>query len=403
MADLVNATNEPGDSVQAALFLREFVAGVPWVHLDIAGPATAKEARYYQPKGATGWGSGPCWRSWKGRGDRTVVRAGAAGGGPRRRRGRVRPPGRALPGGAARAPTGCWARCRTPRTPSRRRCWGRRGLAGFEGRGSLRAWLYRITTNACLRLLRRRPRRLLSADYGPAFDQVDDLGEPVAEPVWLEPYPTPRAAGSCASVELAFVAALQHLPATQRAVLILREVLGFSAAEVAGILDTSPAAVNSALQRARRAVDERVPHPSQQAELDALGPDGRRELVDAFVAAWERADVAALLELLADDARFMPPLPAWFSGRADIGRFLAGRMFATPGGWCRSRPTASSPSPATRARRRPGRRPVPARRDQRGRPARRAGRGADRVHRPGPAASPPRGAMSSGPAAALNG
>ena len=89
--------------------------------------------------------------------------------------------------------------------------------------------------------------------------------------------------------------------------------------------------MNSALQRARRAVDERVPHPSQQAELDALGPDGRRELVDAFVAAWERADVAALLELLADDARFtMPPLPAWFSGRADIGRFLARRMFATP-------------------------------------------------------------------------
>jgi len=207
-----------------------------------------------------------------------------------------------------------------------------RGLAGFEGRGSLRAWLYRITTNACLRLLRRRPRRLLSADYGPAFDQVDDLGEPVAEPVWLEPYPTPEGRWELReSVELAFVAALQHLPATQRAVLILREVLGFSAAEVAGILDTSPAAVNSALQRARKAVDERVPHPSQQAELDALGPDGRRELVDAFVAAWERADVAALLELLADDARFtMPPLPAWFSGRADIGRFLAGRMFATP-------------------------------------------------------------------------
>jgi RNA polymerase sigma-70 factor (TIGR02960 family) len=207
-----------------------------------------------------------------------------------------------------------------------------RGLAGFEGRGSLRAWLYRITTNACLRLLRRRPRRLLSADHGPAFDQVDDLGEPVAEPVWLEPYPTPEGRWELReSVELAFVAALQHLPATQRAVLILREVLGFSAAEVAGILDTSPAAVNSALQRARRAVDERVPHPSQQAELDALGPDGRRELVEAFVAAWERADVAALLELLADDARFtMPPLPAWFSGRADIGRFLAGRMFATP-------------------------------------------------------------------------
>jgi RNA polymerase sigma-70 factor (TIGR02960 family) len=207
-----------------------------------------------------------------------------------------------------------------------------RGLGGFEGRSSLRAWLYRITTNACLRLLAHRPRRLLSADYGPAFTQMDDLGEPVGEPVWLEPFPTPEGRyEQRESVELAFVAALQHLPANQRAVLILREVLGFSAAEVAGILDTTPASVNSALQRARKAVEERVPHPSQQAELDALGTGGRRELVDALVAAWERADVAALLELLADDARFMmPPLPAWFSGRAAIGRFVSERMFTTP-------------------------------------------------------------------------
>jgi RNA polymerase sigma-70 factor (TIGR02960 family) len=207
-----------------------------------------------------------------------------------------------------------------------------RGLDGFEGRSSLRAWLYRIATNACLRLGSRRPQRLLSADYGPAFTQTDDLGEPVGEPVWLEPFPTPEGHyEQRESIELAFVAALQHLPATQRAVLILREVLGFSAAETAGILDTTPASVNSALQRARKAAGERVPHPSQQAELDALGTGGRRELVDALVAAWERADVPALLELLADDARFvMPPLPAWFSGRAAIGRFLSGRMFATP-------------------------------------------------------------------------
>jgi RNA polymerase sigma-70 factor (TIGR02960 family) len=207
-----------------------------------------------------------------------------------------------------------------------------RGLAGFEGRGSLRAWLYRITTNACLRLLSGRPRRLLASDYGPAFTQVDDLGEPVAEPLWLEPYPTPEGGYELReSVELAFVAALQHLPATQRAVLILREVLGFPAAEVARILGTTPAAVNSALQRARKAVAERVPHPSQQAELAALGADGRRRLVDAFVAAWERADVAALLALLTEDARFMmPPLPAWFSGRAAIGRFVSERMFTTP-------------------------------------------------------------------------
>jgi RNA polymerase sigma-70 factor (TIGR02960 family) len=165
----------------------------------------------------------------------------------------------------------------------------------------------------------------------------------VVEPVWVEPYPDDRLGledGSAApeasyelreSVELAFVAALQHLPPTQRAVLILREVLGFSAAEVAGILDTTPASVNSALQRARKAVDQRVPRTAQRAELDALGADGRRDLVDAFVTAWERADVAAILELLAEDVRFtMPPLPAWFRGREDIGRFFTERMFATP-------------------------------------------------------------------------
>ncbi|HET6728812.1 MAG TPA: sigma-70 family RNA polymerase sigma factor [Jiangellaceae bacterium] len=218
-----------------------------------------------------------------------------------------------------------------------------RGLAGFEGRSSLRAWLYRITTNACLRLIARRPRRMLSMDHGPPLRDTDDLGEPVAGPVWLEPWPedvpesepgdTDPAASYLRreSVELAFIAALQHLPGTQRAVLILREVLEFSAAEVAQILDTSPASVNSALQRARKAVDQRVPSTAQQAELDALGADGRRELVDAFVTAWERADVPAILELLAEDARFtMPPLPAWFLGREDIGRFFAERVFATP-------------------------------------------------------------------------
>jgi RNA polymerase sigma-70 factor (ECF subfamily) len=218
-----------------------------------------------------------------------------------------------------------------------------RGLAGFEGRSSLRSWLYRITTNACLRLLARRPRRVLAAEYGPAAAPEDDLGEPVAEPVFLEPYPddllgsqdrstAPEARYELReSVELAFVAALQHLPATQRAVLILREVLGFSAAEVAAILDITPAAANSALQRARKAVDRRVPRPAQQAELDALGADGRRKLVDAFVTAWERADVAAILDLLAEDARFsMPPLRAWYRGRDDIGRFFAERVFATP-------------------------------------------------------------------------
>jgi RNA polymerase sigma-70 factor (TIGR02960 family) len=218
-----------------------------------------------------------------------------------------------------------------------------RGLAGFEGRGSVRAWLYQITTNACLRLISRRPRRVLSPDYGPPRRNTDDLGDPVTGPIWLEPWPDDEPAGAPGaadpaalylrreSVELAFVAALQHLPGPQRAVLLLRDVLEFPSAEVARILETTLTAVNSALQRARKAVRQRVPERTQQAELAAIGAKGRRELVDAFMTAWERADVAALVELLAKDARFtMPPLPAWFHGRADIGRFFADRMFPTP-------------------------------------------------------------------------
>ena len=152
-------------------------------------------------------------------------------------------------------------------------------------------------------------------------------GEPVAEPSDADPAARYLRRES---VELAFIAALQHLPGTQRAVLILREVLGFSAAETARTLQTTPASVNSALQRARRTIDERGPALSQQSELEALGVEGMRGLIDGFVAAWERGDVPALLELLAEDARFtMPPLPAWFEGRADVGRFLTERVFAT--------------------------------------------------------------------------
>ncbi|MFI0479863.1 sigma-70 family RNA polymerase sigma factor [Actinomadura sp. 9N215] len=232
-----------------------------------------------------------------------------------------------------------------------------RGLPGFEGRSSLRTWLYRISTNACLRLASKRPRRVLSPDHGPPRGDVHDLGDWVRGPVFLEPWPDDAAAGPSASeadpaasfarrenVELAFVAALQHLPATQRAVLILREVLEFSAAEVASFLDLTPVAVNSALQRARKAVQERVPPATQQTELSALGPDGRRDLIDAFVAAWERSDVDALVTLLADDVRFtMPPLPAWFDGRDDVVRFLTKRVFQTP--W-RLRPVQANGQPA---------------------------------------------------------
>lgn len=215
-----------------------------------------------------------------------------------------------------------------------------RGLDGFEGRSSLRSWLYRIATNACLRLAATRRRRIGSTEYGLARTDVYDLGDPVSEPIWLEPYPDWPANQDAdpearyqerENVELAFVAALQHLPASQRAVLILREVLQFSAAEVALALDTSVASVNSALQRARKAIGERVAAGSQHAELRSLGERGQRELVAAFVSAWERADVDAMVGMLAEDARFsMPPLPAWFCGRSDIVRFIAERVSATP-------------------------------------------------------------------------
>src|SRR3984893_10481854 len=185
------------------------------------------------------------------------------------------------------------------------RVW--RGLAKFEGRSSLRSWLYTIATNTCLDQIARRPKRVLPIDYGPATDPHVGPGEPLVESVWIEPYPdeiigvedgfaAPAARYERReSVELAFIAAVQHLPATQRAVLILREVLGFSAAEVAESLETSTASVNSALQRARRAVDERLPEQSQQAPLRALGDERLRDVVDSYMDAMQRGDVDAVV------------------------------------------------------------------------------------------------------------
>jgi RNA polymerase sigma-70 factor (ECF subfamily) len=132
-------------------------------------------------------------------------------------------------------------------------------------------------------------------------------------------------------MELAFVAALQHLPGTQRAVLILRDVLEYSAEETARMLDTTPQAANSALQRARKTVEARKPAQSEQAELAALGAEGQRQLVQEFISAWERADLGALVNLLTNDVRFtMPPLPAWFDGREAVARFFGERVFETP-------------------------------------------------------------------------
>ena len=210
------------------------------------------------------------------------------------------------------------------------RAW--RGLGSLQRRGSLRSWLYTIATNACLDAAARRPRRVLPVDYGPPADPGEEPGEPHAQPLWVEPYPDEEVGleGGYAApearyeqreaVELAFIAALQHLPARQRAVLVLREVLGFSAREVAESLDTTTASVNSALQRARKTVDERLPARSQQATLRTLGDERVRDLVESFVDAFERGDVEAILAKVAEDATFtMPPYTGWYRGRDAIG------------------------------------------------------------------------------------
>ena len=217
------------------------------------------------------------------------------------------------------------------------RAW--RGLGRFEGRSSLRSWLYTIATNTCLNQIARRPKRVLPIDYGPAADPHDGLGMPLAESVWVEPYPdegigledglaAPEARyEQRESVELAFIAALQHLPATQRAVLILREVLGFSAREVAESLETTVASVNSALQRARATVDQRLPEQSQQATLRALGDDRLRRVVEGYMDAMQRGDVEAVVGMLAEDAAWsMPPLPTWFKGDALAGFLTLGPL-----------------------------------------------------------------------------
>jgi RNA polymerase sigma-70 factor (ECF subfamily) len=236
------------------------------------------------------------------------------------------------------------------------RAW--RGLGRFEGRSSLRSWLYTIATNACLRAIERRPKLVLPIDYGPPGDPHVPTAEPLVESVWVEPMPDDRlAAGGSPvgpearyeqqeSVELAFIAALQHLPARQRAVLILRDVLGFSAREVAATLEMTPPAVDSALQRAHRTVDDRLPQRSQQATLRTLGDERLQSLVGEYVAAWESGDVDAVVALLAEDAALaMPPLPTWFRGRAVIGEFLGVHPLAEGRRW-RLVPTRANAQPA---------------------------------------------------------
>jgi RNA polymerase sigma-70 factor, ECF subfamily len=210
-----------------------------------------------------------------------------------------------------------------------------RGLASFQGRSSLRSWLYTVATNACLKAIRRRPKRVLPIDYGPPADPHDAHLEPLAESVWIEPYQDVELGyEQRETVELAFVAALQHLPARQRAVLILREVLGFSAREAAEILDATPPAIDSALQRAHKTVNERLPDQSQQEALRSLDDERLRDLVNGYVRAWESADVDALVALLAEDAALaMPPEREWYAGRAAVGAFLAARPLSGTVRW----------------------------------------------------------------------
>jgi RNA polymerase sigma-70 factor, ECF subfamily len=203
------------------------------------------------------------------------------------------------------------------------RAW--RALPRFQGRSALRTWLYRIATNTSLDLIARRPKRVLPIDLDPDT-------EPHDEATWLEPYPDEPLGVEDApdaryeqreAIELAFVAAVQHLAPNQRAALILRDVLGFSAREVAATLDTTPTSVNSAVQRARAAVDERLPPRSQQATLRALGDARVRAVVERYMDAMERADVDAIIGLLTEDATWsMPPYPILYRGRAQIVEFL---------------------------------------------------------------------------------
>jgi RNA polymerase sigma-70 factor, ECF subfamily len=225
---------------------------------------------------------------------------------------------------------------------------GWRGYQSFEERAALRTWLYRIATTACLRALENRARRVLPAGLGDgSIDPDASLDANGSSHDWLEPIPdmlTPETAFTARqSVRLAVMTALQELPARQRAVLILRDVVQFSAAEVAELLETTPAAVNSSLQRARAHLAEVSPTEESVSEPDDAE---RRELLDRYCAAFENADMAALTELLQADVKLeMPPVPVWFTGRDTVMRFLVARAF-TKAGDIVMVPTAANGQPA---------------------------------------------------------
>jgi RNA polymerase sigma-70 factor (ECF subfamily) len=236
------------------------------------------------------------------------------------------------------------------------RAW--RGFEKFEGRSALRSWLYRIATNVCLDMLKGRERRARPMDLGPAQTTASAvLGEPLAEAAWVQPIPDQRILSAQAdpaeaavlreSVQLAFVAALQHLPPRQRAVLILREVLQWKATEVAELLDTTVASVNSALQRARATLAEQQMALPGRSGSPAPGElsDEDQVLLARYLDAFERYDIEALVRLLHEDATMsMPPYNLWLQGAAEVGRWMLG-----PGIHCKGSrviPTQANGSPA---------------------------------------------------------
>jgi RNA polymerase sigma-70 factor (ECF subfamily) len=207
------------------------------------------------------------------------------------------------------------------------------GLDKFEGRGSIRSWLYSIATNTTLDITRHRSRRELPADFGPAAEIGAKVETAVNDPIWLEPFPDEWLAGSPTSpesryeqresVEIAFMILLQELPPLQRAVLILRDVLGFTAAEASVQLETSVASVTSALQRARSTAAAALPKRSQQETLRALGDQAVADLAHRYATALETGDVDILLGLLTQDATWcMPPFTDWFQGHRTLRAWL---------------------------------------------------------------------------------
>jgi RNA polymerase sigma-70 factor, ECF subfamily len=231
---------------------------------------------------------------------------------------------------------------------------GWRGYDRFEGRSSLRTWLYRIATSACLTALESRSRRPLPTGLGAPSADPDAVLVQLPEVPWLEPIPDAMVGAdstdpalivtSRESIKLALVAALQYLPPRQRAVLILREVLGWHAAEVAELLDTTTAAVNSALQRARAQLNE--VGPREEAVVGPTTPV-QRELLDRYVAAFESYDITALMALFCDDAVWeMPPFTGWYQTPDMIGRLIANQCPANAPGDLQLVPSMANGQPA---------------------------------------------------------